>query len=145
MRLVAVNSARADYFDRNPTKVSKTGLSAPGAAAEALTTRGTYTVPAGKKAYLELIFIRSRESANVALDGAVIGTFQVTPSGGSLNTLLSSILEIGEKGVSKENSLGFSAVLSAGDLAELTTQVVNAAAGTNVSIRVSMFGTEFDA
>jgi len=75
-------SDRGNYYDRNPS-IKTVDYEASGVAPAAETVRGTYTVPSGRKAYVESTYVRIyRESVASAPRPSELMIFYI-PSGGT--------------------------------------------------------------
>jgi hypothetical protein len=83
MRITNVFSGRPAYFDRNPTEITTFSNFQTAIAPHSLTTRVTYTVPTGRKAFIgALDFIMHRVTAAAPLGRRRIsfGTTTFTPT-----------------------------------------------------------------
>jgi len=79
-------SPKAEWYDRNPA-TRTVYYNGSGVAPHSYISRGSYTVPAGKKAVLELAFIQTYRLAAATTVAAVIADIAFTPSGGSAQLL----------------------------------------------------------
>lgn len=78
--------ARPNYYDRQPTGilVYYTNVVAPHGS----TVRGTYTVPVGRVAFLELFFLNGYRNNAAAATGLVQAYVEFTPNGGVASRIL---------------------------------------------------------
>jgi len=137
-----VASSRPDYFDRNPL-AKDLGYSAAGIGPHGSTTRATYTVPAGKKAYLEVIAAHIRRQTAAAPVGLVRALFIYTPFGGS--SWYPTLITLATNGVSDaaHGELSGLGLLAAGDLIRLLTEDLST--GGTVEYQGIIKAVEFDA
>jgi len=134
--------ARPAWYDRNP--ISRIdhywGLTV---APHALTTRLTYTVPAGKKAILEALQVRCIRRTAATTVGLVYAVAYITPSGASEKELLDCYLFTNNVGDKDGQALQGTVTLFAGDVLGLKTY--DGSTGGTVDYFLAYKLTEFDA
>ena len=136
---------RAQYYDRNPLAVANSSNISAGAGARALTTDWTYTVPAGKKAFIEFIRAGVINNSTIAIDASIGALVDYTPSGGSAHRLTVATGATGVSSYESERTSGASGVMLAGDALKGKTVSNNSAAGTSIDLNTAMKATEYDA
>lgn len=134
--------ARPNYYDRNPEGVLPDF--AGSASPHALTTRDTYTVPAGRKAYLEYIglMVRRATAATTPLRFAAIITFfdTVLNKARNLDEVWSLTNTVGS---GDRDSVASSIHLTTGDI--ITLQTIDESTGGVVTYNLITKLTEYDA
>jgi hypothetical protein len=141
VKLSSMWSGRPAWYDRNPlTKFLQ--FSAQGQAPLTVTDEWTYTVPAGRKAFIEYAFIRiMRRTA--ATSGTEYGAYiSYLPSGGSVKNLLWIYIENNTIESKETALLGQGAILYAGD--KIDGYVYDGSTGGTVDYQVVCKLTEFD-
>jgi len=134
--------ARPDWYDRNPiTHVGGwTGLDV---APHSQTPRFTYTVPAGKKAMVEILHgLIMRKTAATTLDNAEVW-WQIYPGGGGGVTVITQILHSNTVGNKDTQALGPSLTLLPAD--QLRCYTIDVSTGGTHDWSVGYKITEFDA
>jgi len=133
--------ARPEWYDRNPIHrlYGYSGNLAP----HSVTTRWTYTVPAGKKAFLELAAVHHIKTAAATTVVNSYSSILITPSGGSLTELIAAQIYTNAVGDKDRAETGHAAVLLAGDIIQFNTY--NGDTGGTVWHRGVAKITEFDA
>jgi len=134
--------ARPAWYDRNPLVVWRQ-YSGALVAPHSSTERWTYTVPAGKKAYLEVAFAYTtrRTTATTAAQLTIIVSF--TPSGGTTAAIMELSHWDNTLYISRTQNLAMSIVMLVGDTLNATTSDASTG-GTNDFIITAKL-TEFDA
>jgi hypothetical protein len=133
--------SRAAYYDRNTVeKWSSLGaVDAPHGS----TTRLTYTVPSGKKAYGEVCLVYIERATAASVLGTCYSLLRYTPNGGSVGDILRALLfnnTIRAMDRQQANNIG---LLSAGDVVTaLTSDSGTDGTITNV---ITFKAAEFDA
>jgi len=142
MRLTNVFSGRPLYYDRNPT-TKDNNFDLQAVAPHAQTFRWTYTVPAGRKAYIVAVAARATRSTVAGTPGrfTVQSQLQKSGSGQAFNMYIDSIANTASAEVTDRGS-GMVTLL-AGDLAGQATSDLSTT-GT-VDYAGGMWTTEFDA
>jgi len=134
--------ARPAWHDRNPTTRAD-HYWGQNVAPHAVTTRLTYTCPAGKKAMVEVIMVRVRR-ASAATTLGTCGTYtMVTPSGGGTKEIVDAFINDNTVNARDQSAIGASLVMIAGDVLDLKTYD-NSTGGT-CDYFVCYKLTEFDA
>jgi len=134
--------ARPDWYDRNPAfaGVSYVGT---GVAPHALTVRGTYTVPSGKKAFLEASYLNGRRQTVATTVGIVALSLWVTPSGGGAYRLAQITWKDNTVDYFKEETFAALGVLQTGDKVDICTS--DASTGGTCEYLLCLKTTQFDA
>lgn len=135
-------AARPTYYDRNPanqTKYNNTGAVAPHGA----TQRWTYTVPAGKKAFIEQIMTSIIRSTVAAPVGTTLNEVDLIPNGGGVNIL--SLRYMNTNGVNDNTDLHLTNLgeINAGD--QINALDVDTSTGGTVTFVKTAKIQEFDA
>lgn len=139
MKTTAVS--RGQYYDRNRTSVSMT-YNVAAVAPAGFTTRWTYTVPSGRRAFIESIFALQYVAAASAPVGKV--TAEILATSNTVQAILVSTLDgVGTLGTSKSANAGNSGVLIAAD--NLASQTADVGTGGSKDYKLSTVVTEFDA
>jgi hypothetical protein len=135
--------ARSAWYDRNPTTKVYNFYQTQGP--HAITQNWAYTVPAGKKAIVELAQLKIKRSTTPSPMGAVYACIKVTPSGGSIATVLYADLLVGTAAIGDADSaqLQGTLALSTGDMIQAAD--VDSSTGGTVEYSETMKVTEFDA
>lgn len=124
-----------------PTKV--TGVySGAAVAPHGLTTRWTYTVPAGRFCIVELmrVFLLRETVAAPAAVAAALVTY--TPSGGAAGFICNAQLLDNTVGAKEKENWGSELRLQAGDV--LQGQTVDGSTGGTLRLHANFVGTEYD-
>lgn len=147
MEVVSGSAARNTYYDRNPAPVRRYVGDSPGAAALAIYEAWTYTVPAGKKFYLEAARAHVENRSATVLNGLAMGIVEYLPQdvAGENTDLARAILQIGQASTTYNENVSGAMLLAAGDRIRGRHQVVNNAVGSDVIVLSSLKGVEFDA
>lgn len=133
---------RLEWYDRNPQHQLNSYVFLQ-VAPHATTTRWSYTVPSGKKAFIEFITCMVHKSiVSTSADNAV-AQIRITPSGGSATIILITLIRTSAVGSRDRGDIGQGPILLAGDLIEAQTYDINA--DGNVDYAVVSKITEFDA
>jgi hypothetical protein len=134
--------ARPAWYDRNPS-IQVKNYSATEMFPHFITLRWSYTVPSGKKAFLELGDIEVVRAAAATTVGRVKAAITYTPSGGSEVNVI--VVEIRTNGVGDRagKTLGQAFVMSAGDSINAYTE--DTSSGGSIDYYLSAKITEFDA
>jgi hypothetical protein len=137
MRVNTGFSAKAAYYDRNPLDVSQ-HFGVSGLAPATLTTRATYTVPSGRKAFLAWVDLTIMRDAAAAPAGRVMIDADGPAAIGILCLQLQNVV-----GVITSKTLYQGALSLAGSVHTLDTWDVSTG-GTN-EVELYRQITEFDA
>lgn len=140
MRFYTASPSRPAYYDRNPA-VQFAAYSASAVAPHTATVRATYTVPTGKKAYLESLLCRARRNAAASAVGQQIAYAQYTPSGGAASIFIMAELFNNTVGATAFVNQGQSGLMAAGDIIDLVT-VDNSTTGSgdyNLAARIVQY------
>jgi len=135
--------SRPAWYDRNP--VQKVGNYIGTHGPHSTVERLSYTVPAGKKAMVEILLVMVRRQTAAATPGIAQCICQLTPSGGSITSILYALLRA-EFNAAKDVmllSIGTSMTLLPGDKLSFSTSD----GSTNGACDYEMMykATEFDA
>jgi len=133
--------ARPAWHDRNPFVIMRGFSSVTGP--HSMTDRWTYTVPAGKKAYIEFLCIKSIRATAAGTAGTVVIQITYTPSGASEQVLAATGLYTNTVGDKDEVTCGHALTMLAGDLLKGLTY--DGSTGGTVNYLVVAKITEFDA
>ena len=134
--------ARPAWYDRNAASRADT-YTGQQLAPHALTTRLTYTVPAGKKAIVELLQVKCVRRTAATTVGLVYAYATITPSGGSEKEILDSYLFGNAVGDKDGQALQGTLVLCTGDVINMKTY--DGSTGGTVDYFLAYKVTEFDA
>jgi len=135
-------ASRLAWYDRNPS-ISVQNYANSGVAPHALTVRWSYTVPAGKKAFVETISARLVRDAAATTAGLASIYVAVLPYGGSWTPLLRIAVLSNGVGDRDGGEIGQSVILKAGD--GLRAETYDTSTGGTLFYSVSAKITEFDA
>ena len=125
-----------NWYDRNPTSISKT-FTNTGVAPHVITSRWTYTVPAGRKCQIEFVQIELVRKTVAAPVNTAFG--YVTIAGASF---LRAVMESNTIGERSNTVAGVGVILEAGDvIAGLT---FDSSTGGTITYTLTLKGTEFD-
>jgi len=134
--------ARPDWYDRNP--ISKNdNYDILDITPHSTTTRLTYTVPAGKKAMLEILQATVRRRTAATTLGRAYALWQFTPSGDLTKILLFSRVEDNTVGAKDDHALGTTMAMYAGDRIDGNTY--DGSTGGTCDYTLSYKITEFNA
>lgn len=142
MRTTFPFGSRPMPWDRNPQAIRQSAA-IPNLAPHAATIRWSYTVPTGRKAILNHIFLMLMRASAPTTNGRVQGLIRITPSGGSALTVLSLHLFPGNVGEVSVASSAPQTLLSAGDTVDYLT--ADGSTGGGVDYVGAALLTEFDA
>jgi hypothetical protein len=106
-------------------------------------TRFTYTVPTGKKAFVEMLQTRVQRSTAASAASRVIAWIGYQPSGGSGSLMSYSVINTNGVGDKDANIVGQSIVMNAGDT--LTGYTSDGSTGGACDYMLNYKITEFDA
>lgn len=112
-------------------------------APHAVTTRWTYTVPAGRFCVLESAYAWALRDAAAAPAGLVIALVQYTPSGGVSNRVVTAAFLNAAVDTNRQMNWGSELRMKAGDKLEGVT--LDLSTGGTVFYSLSAIGTEYDA
>ena len=130
------------WYDRNPKSVFKR-YSATDVAPHAQTLRWTYTVPKGKKAFVEYMGIRIERITAAGTPAEVIVCIDLEIEGLASMSFMIAVLVTNNVGDTDRDSIGQSLILNAGEvLRSYTTDL--STGGTMRYLTVAKI-TEFDA
>jgi hypothetical protein len=107
------------------------------------TVRITYTVPAGKKAMVELLSCRVNRVTAATTLGSAQAWWALTPSGGTEKYLLMASLRTNNVGDNREHGIGATLIMLAGDA--LKGYTCDTSTGGTCDYFLSLKITEFDA
>lgn len=143
MRISTPVASRPQYYDRNAiTEVQHSELSA---GPHATTARAVYTVPAGKKAYIELAENHIRRNTAASAAARATGECAIFISGGNSGGFVQTILWASENTVGDrdDNIIGFTTMLIAADVFQAQTS--DGSTGGDISYFQKFKYTEFEA
>jgi hypothetical protein len=136
-------SGRLAWYDRAPTMSNKNYQAAVGP--HGATSRFTYTVPAGKKAIVEILSVRlQRETvASPAATASIYITY--TPSGGSASVAVICVLYSTKNAIGDldKDDLGTTFTMNAGDAIECRSS--DGSTGGTISYMAFAKVTEYEA
>jgi len=133
--------ARPAWYDRNP--VSRNGYFAGASGPHAITTRLTYTCPAGKKAILEVMQARVDREIVATTPNYAQAIFEFEPAGGTAYYLLAARILTNNVGDKERAELGGNLTMYPGDV--LRGRTVDVSTGGQCAYQLSYKLTEFDA
>jgi len=133
---------RLEWYDRNPYHRFQS-FQNNNTAPHAITDRWSYTVPAGKKAFVEAGQTYARRVTAAAPVGLVQVTISIQPSGAGVAILLVSQIITNNVGDGDHAEIGSGPVLYPGDLIKGTTYDGSTAGTINLNVTSEI--TEFDA
>jgi len=133
---------RLEWYDRNPS-TQLLWYGGAGIAPHGLIARATYTVPTGKKAFLEYGIVVAIRATAPTTAGRVTTQITITPSGGSAAGFLvirwtSAVLDYHES-----MNVGNAGALAAGDMIQVMTADLSTGGTLDYSAGVKL--TEFSA
>jgi len=134
--------ARPAWYDRNPLTRWQTYIGS-NVGPHAETTRWTYTVPAGKKATVELTYLYVRRASAPTTASQISVDVKFTPSGGSAATVVraETFTAVTTDVISITNPIAM--FLGVGDVLAVTSS--DASTGGTVNYILTAKITEFDA
>jgi len=132
---------RLEWYDRNP--ITRSLQYSATVAPHSGTLRASYTVPTGKKAFLEALLVYIRRVTAATTAGLISDSVFYTPSGGSGTYLLASELVDNTVNASKIVSHGLSSAVVSGDVLEVWTS--DGSTGGTVGHVLTVKITEFSA
>lgn len=129
------------YWDRNAAEKADTyeGTLAP----HSITTRITYTVAAGKKAFVDTAFCATIRAVVATSPGDVLSKIALTPNGLGTVALLRANQYVNTYGENTYQNLGGSMLVLAGGV--LIGQTQDTSTGGNCAFNLSYHAIEFDA
>jgi hypothetical protein len=135
--------ARPAWYDRNAASKCSSYLAT--AAPHALTARWTYTVPAGKKALVELLQVGLKRMTAAGTPQVAYVAITVVPSGGSGVYLVFADLTASNNAVGDKDNMSSQGTLnlSAGD--EINAKTYDGSTTGTIEYTANMKITEFDA
>lgn len=133
---------RPAWYDRNPT-IQEGKYVAASVAPHAQEPRWTYTVPAGKKAFVELAFLRIYRRTAATTVGIWAADIYYQPSGGSSTSHMRISSLDNTVGSEKTLTIGQNMIMLAGDALRGYTE--DASTGGTCDYAVIAKITEFDA
>jgi hypothetical protein len=142
MRVYAVTTARADWYDRNPIARAN-AYNATGIIPHAASTRWTYTVPAGKKFALQTAYASLMRDASATTLSYSRATVFYTPSGGSQVFIIATDNLDNTVGSIQSLSIGGTTTMLAGDA--IRGETADLSTGGSMVYRINSQGLEFDA
>jgi len=144
MRVGQLQPSRPVYYDRNP--ISQTiNYDASAVAPHADTVRGTYTVPSGKKAYLETVWLHTLVATVAAPAGLKRTRILLVIATGGTSTLDDAVLAAVENTAGNKEHVSYqgSLLMMVSDVLELHTE--DGGTGGTVDHRMAAKFVEFDA
>jgi len=133
--------ARPAWYDRNPTPINAWYEADTTPHAE--TERWTYTVPAGKKGFVEFLSLYARRYLVATALLAAFGIIYYRPSGGTERKLTQVYLYDNTLGKETSQVIGQGITMGPGDRIRGTT--LDNSTGGGITFFLTMKGTEFDA
>lgn len=141
MRITFPVGRSSEMLDRNPTTFGKY-YEATGVAPHILTGRGTYTVPAGKRAIITSVMLGATRATAAAPLGEVDINFKINPGG--LTQYVLKLKHINNTvNADLARYMGCQLFMEAGDVAEITT--IDTSTGGTMDYYAGFTYTEFDA
>jgi len=134
--------ARPAWYDRNPIQIVA-DFESWSAGPHTVTDRLTYTVPAGKRALLELAQVKLYRVTAATTAGIARIILALTPSGGSTEYILEAHIRGNTVGDKDSAEIASALILMAGDALVLKT--VDPSTGGTIDYVGSYKITEFDA
>jgi len=134
--------SRPAWYDRNPEPGWGVYFAAA-VAPHALTTRWSYTVPTGKKTFLEAILCWLMRAGAAATVGRVYALIQYLEGGVSGPYLAYASIRTNSVGDGDSGNLGQSIIMVAGDI--IRCQTSDGSTGGAVDYNTGFKATEFDA
>lgn len=144
MRSIPSASGRPLYYDRNPVTRKEAAAVAAGAAVRATTQDWAYTVPSGKKCFVEFLYCRALNNSATAVNGSAFAEIRYQPSGGSESNLMSAIVPAGGASIVNGFTAAGVGLMGAGDIISGYSNSDNSAAGSSVVLQTTFKGSEFD-
>jgi len=134
--------SRPFWYDRNPVNVIK-AYTALTVGPHTITTRWGYTVPSGKKAFLEsaVCYLRRTEVATTV--GRAVGFIDITPAGQSPQYYILAEIITNNVGDSHTMTIGHAGILLAGD--RIRGRTADHSTGGSLNYYVVAKIIEFDA
>jgi len=134
--------ARPEWYDRNPIDAT---LAYQGLAIgpHSITLRGSYTVPAGKKAFLESLYLLVYRVTAATTVGSCMARVDYTPAGGTTKVFCLVIFTNNTADFNVDHILGNCGCMRAGD--QLAIYTADGSTGGTVSYYETIKVTEFDA
>lgn len=142
MRVGFPGGPRLEWYDRN-AQFLLTSWNTLDAGPHATTMRWSYTVPTGKKAFIESYEIFEQIVTAAGTPGTRIIQLRITPSGGSITVWVFLVLKSNNPGDTQSVFAGHSGILLAGDV--LQSDTYDDSTGGTVAYIASSKITEFDA
>lgn len=134
--------SRPAFFDRNPGP--KTSMySAGGVAPHASTTRWSYTVPVGRKAWVDSMWIQVDRAAAGTTAGVVAANLNYVPNGGTVGVFGQGWLFNNAVGAVNQVVAEQFGYLGAGDVLSSTTS--DGSTGGSIDYTIAAKYTEYDA
>lgn len=141
MKLGSLASARPAYWDRNPTERADTYENT--LAPHSYTTRFTYTVAAGKKAFVDTAFCATIRGTVATVAGDVLSKIALTPISATTVPLIRANQYANTYGEKTYQNLGGSILVLAGGV--LIGQTYDSSTGGQCAYNLSYHLVEFDA
>ena len=142
MRIGSLAAARPTYYDRNGVSLAYEYTSY-GIAPHAETQRWTYTVPAGKKAYVETFRAFVYRITAATSPNRYAAAIFVNPSGGGSYKIIEATSYSNVADTSQVLNVGGSILLFAGD--QIAGYTLDASTGGTLIVSVSIKVSQFDA
>lgn len=142
MGRILSGGGRPAWHDRNPIH-RLNAYDASSVAPHTANNRWAYTVPTGKKAFVEYMCVTVRRDGAPTTAGLVMAYISVQPSGGSETTIAYAIHLNATVGTFDKTLVGASIMLFPGDV--LRGYTIDLSTGGTMALNVSAKLTEFDA
>lgn len=142
MRVGSFAVARPNYYDRNATSKQSSYVGGP-LAPHSVTTRWTYTVPAGKKAYVESCYVDIIRGSAATSGPSCKAFIRVTTSDSTIGTLCATGGEFNTLNALISQTVSNVGLLAAGDLVQ-SDSYDNSTGGTLYIVMTAKY-TQFDA
>jgi len=139
---LGLSSKLLQWYDRSPGNKTQIYF-AGGVGPHGETQRWTYSVPAGKKAWLGPLFIEVMRATAATTVGAVVGDIRYTPQGGTTGRLLIARLFTNSVNDNDRKELPAFMLLQTGDT--LTAYTADGSTGGTMNYTVQAMITEFNA
>lgn len=136
MRVGFPGGPRLEWYDRNPQSVDE-GALIDDTAPHSLTTRFTYTVPTGKKCFVELAMVHMLRSA--AASSVEKATVEILARG---TYVVAAEIETNNVGDRASMVVGRNCIMLAGDV--IAGRTVDGSTGGTIDYMLGFMGIEFD-
>ena len=133
---------RLEWYDRNPQHVL-VGYSAEAVAPHSVVARWSYTVPTGKKAFIEIMHATLQRAVAATTADIAFASLSLWPEGEAILVPIIAWIRENDVGNKDRAVMGQGAILLTGDLVQGAT--MDDSDGGSIDYNVSGKITEFDA